>query len=324
MTASPPSIENIHEARESLKTRIIRTPIVSLSHDRFAGLLDGTQSTSIKLELFQHAGSFKARGNLLGIDQLAADRRAAGVIAASGGNHALAVSWAAHSQHVPATIIMPKSTDPVRIDGCKTLGARVILVDDIAGAFDEMHRLAAENGSIIMHPFEGSHMTLGGATCGAEIIEDLPDLDVMIVAVGGGGLIGGIASAIRQIRPQCAVIGVEPFGADSLSQSFQQGKPVRIDRVDTIADSLGSPTALPYSYAIAREFVSQIVRITDAQMIEAMGLMRDTLKIMAEPACGAALAAAIGPLRETIADKKVCILACGSNIGMERYRQLLV
>ncbi|MEX3008480.1 threonine/serine dehydratase [Hoeflea sp. TYP-13] len=321
--ATHPSLDQIRDAQTALRGRVIRTPVLSLNQAPIAQLLDNAASVSMKLELFQHAGSFKARGNLLGLDRLDTDERAAGVIAASGGNHALAVSWAANSQGVRAKLIMPKATDPIRVKGCKRLGAEVHLVENIAAAFDEMNRIAAEDGSTVMHPFEGGHMTLGAATLGAEILEDLPDIDCMIVAVGGGGLISGVSSAIRQAKPDCEIIGVEPIGADSLSRSFEDGEPVRIGKVDTIADSLGSPAALPYSFSVARKFVNRMVRIEDHLMVDAMILMRDTLKIMAEPACAAALAAATGPLREALAGKNVCILACGSNIGPERFRALL-
>ncbi|MCP4314760.1 MAG: pyridoxal-phosphate dependent enzyme [Hyphomicrobiales bacterium] len=318
-----PSLDEINNARRALTGRVIRTPVVELRQAPFDDLLGHAGSVSMKLELFQHAGSFKARGNLLGMDRLSANQRTAGVIAASGGNHALAVAWAAGSQGVPATLIMPKATDPLRVEGCNTLGATVHLVDDIATAMDEMHSIADENGSTIMHPFEAGHMTLGAATLGAEILEDIPDLDCMIVSVGGGGLISGISSAIGQAKPECEIIGVEPFGADSLSRSFETGEPVHIGKVDTFADSLGSPAALPYSYSVARKFVDSLVRIEDSAMLDAMVHMRNALKITAEPACAAALAAAIGPLRDRMDGKNVCVLACGSNIGPERYGKLL-
>lgn len=320
---SHPSLDEISSARQALAGRVIRTPVVELRQAPFDELLGDAGSLSLKLELFQHAGSFKARGNLLGMERLNSHQRTSGVIAASGGNHALAVAWAAASQDVPATLIMPRATDPLRVKGCNLLGATVHLVDDIATAMDEMSRIADENGATIMHPFEAGHMTLGAATLGAEILEDLPEIDCMIVAVGGGGLIGGIAAAIGQANPDCEIIGVEPSGADSLSQSFEKGEPVRIGKVDTIADSLGSPTALPYSFAVARKFVDSLVRIEDREMLDAMVLMRNSLKIMAEPACAATLAAAVGPLRDRLAGRNVCLLACGSNIGPERYGQLM-
>ncbi|WP_136658913.1 pyridoxal-phosphate dependent enzyme [Nitratireductor sp. XY-223] len=318
-----PTPDQIRSARDAIEGKIIRTPMLALKQDAFAGRFGDARSVSMKLELFQHAGSFKARGNLLGIDRLSSAERDAGVIAASGGNHALAVSWAAARQNVCATLVMPKATDPLHIEGCREAGADVRLVDDIAAAFDEMNGTAEAEGMTIMHPFEGAHMTLGAATLGAEIVADLPDIDCMVVAVGGGGLIGGVAAAIRQARPECEIIGVEPFGADSMSRSFEQGEAVRIGKVDTIADSLGSPAALPFSYAVARRNVSRLVRIEDSAMLNAMATMRDALKLVAEPACAAALAAATGPLKVDLAGKNVCVLACGSNIGAQRYTALL-
>ncbi|MCY6381160.1 threonine ammonia-lyase [Hoeflea prorocentri] len=323
MTPSDISPSSIRAARDALENRIIRTPMLPLRQQPFAHQIGDGISAWIKLELFQHAGSFKARGNLLGIERLSRDQRASGVIAASGGNHALAVAWAAAQNKVHAKLIMPRATDPLRVDGCKSMGAEVVLVDDIAAAFDVMNRDAEADGLTVMHPFEGEHMTLGAATLGAEIVEDLPDIDCMVVAVGGGGLIGGVAAAIAQEKPDCEIIGVEPFGADSLSQSFEQGEPVRIGTVDTIADSLGSPTALPYSFAVARRYVSRIVRIEDKSMLEAMALLRDGLKIIAEPACAASLAAIMGPLRDSLLGRNVGILACGSNIGQQRFSALL-
>jgi threonine dehydratase len=321
--ANSPTPEQIEQARIVLRSRIVRTPVLPLITDPIAAHFCNARSAFIKLELFQHAGSFKARGNLLGIDRLDDAQRASGVVAASGGNHALAVSWAARERNIRATLVMPEATDPARITGCRELGAQVVLVHDIAAAFAEMNRISADEGCTIMHPFEGEHMTLGAASCGAEILEDIGDIDLMIVAVGGGGLIGGIAAALKQARPECDIIGVEPMGADSLYRSFEAGKPVAIDRVESIADSLGSPTAMPYSYAVARQYVSRIVRIGDDRILEAMRLMRDGLNIMAEPACAAALAAATGPLQEDLVDRNVCVLACGSNIGADRYRSLV-
>ena len=297
--------------------------MLPLQTDPIVGHFASARSASVKLEVFQHAGSFKARGNLLGIQQLNEAERAAGVVAASGGNHALAVAWAAQQKNIAATLVVPQATDPARIDACRALGGRVVLADDIAAAFAEMNRIAEADGATVMHPFEGEHMTLGAATLGAEIVEDLPDIDLMIVAVGGGGLIGGLAAAIKQVRPQCEVIGVEPVGADSLHRSFEAGHPVDLDRVDTVADSLGSPRAMPYSFGVARAHVDRIVRVSDDAIVEAVRQMRDGLNLMVEPACAAALAAVSGPLQTDIAGRNVCLLACGSNIGAKRYRDLV-
>ena len=203
MSFVPPTPDDIAQARTVLAGRVVRTPVLPLTSDRVTEILPTGAQVSMKLELFQQAGSFKARGALLGIDRLDADQRAAGVVAASGGNHALAVAWAARASGVNAIVTMPKAADPVRVDGCRNFGADVRLMDDIAAAFAEMEKIAEGEGRTTLHPFEAEHMILGAATCGAELIADCPDLDLVVVPVGGGGLIAGMATAIKQVRPGC-------------------------------------------------------------------------------------------------------------------------
>ncbi|MBL4787016.1 MAG: threonine/serine dehydratase [Cohaesibacteraceae bacterium] len=320
--AQSPTLVEIDTARRALKGRIVRTPVVGLNSAVFTEVLPAGSDVTIKLELFQQAGSFKARGVLLGLDGLSKKDKAAGVVAASGGNHAIAVSWASKKAGIHAKITMPETADPMRVEMCRKLGADVKLFKNIGAAFEEMDRLAKHEGRFIMHPFEGRHMTLGAATCGAEFAKSLSDADIFVIPVGGGGLISGMSAAIRALRPNAQIIGVEPYGADSLYRSFEAEKPVAIDKVDTIADSLGSPTALPYSYAVARENVDEIVRIRDAEMPLAMQLLHAGLKLAVEPGCAASLAAILGPLREVCEGKKVGIIACGSNISLERFAKL--
>jgi threonine dehydratase len=224
---------------------------------------------------------------------------------------------------VDALITMPKATDPGRIAGCEALGATVHLYDDMAAAFAAMND-AASGGRALMHPFEADHMILGSATCGYEYATQAPQIDTFVIPVGGGGMISGMACAIKQINPDAEVIGVEPFGADSMTQSFAAGQPVRIEKVDTIADSLGAPLAMPLTYAVARAYVDRIVRIEDRAMLAAMDIYQQTLRITAEPACAASLAAILGPLKDDLAGRQVGIIACGSNISLDRYRALMV
>ena len=317
-----PELPEIEAAAEALDGVALRTPVLPLTSARWDGVLPQMASATVKLELFQQAGSFKARGAYLGIRQLTADQRAAGVVAASGGNHALAVSWAARAAGVDALICMPRATDPSRIAGCEALGATVTLHDDMAASFAAM-TAAADAGRALMHPFEGAHMTLGSATCGREYVQQAPQVDTFVVPIGGGGLISGMACAIKQMRPDAQVIGVEPFGADSMFRSFAAGQPVRLDKVDTIADSLGAPLAMPYSFGVAHAHVDRIVRISDADMLRAMDHYQQILRITAEPACAASLAAVLGPLRDDLADRHVGIIACGSNISLTRYHDLM-
>ncbi|WP_380054470.1 threonine/serine dehydratase [Falsihalocynthiibacter sp. SS001] len=316
-----PTLADIDAAADTLRGQIIRTPSVRLSHDRIAVLPEGSDVT-MKLELFQETGTFKARGVLLAIAAMDDAARAAGVVAVSGGNHALAVAWGAKKSGISARVIMPKATDPARINGCRALGAEVELCDDIASAFERMDVLAQE-GATPLHPFESPFMTLGAATVGREILADTPDLEAIVVPVGGGGLISGIARAVKLQNPEISVYGVEPFGANSMTKSLVAGSPQRIERVATIADSLGSPLAMPYSFKLAQMHVDEMVEISDDEMRSAMQRLFDGLKIAAEPACAASTAAIMGPLQSRLTGKKIGIIACGSNIGTARFHEIL-
>jgi threonine dehydratase len=318
-----PTLDDIAAALAQLREDLIETPVLPLRSTRWDGVLPVCADVTVKLELFQQAGSFKARGALLGIRQLDAAQRAAGVVAASGGNHALAVSWAAKAAGVDALIAMPKATDPARIAGSEALGATVTLHDDMAAAFAAMND-AAEAGRTLMHPYEAEHMILGSATCGYEYATQAPQVDTFVIPIGGGGMISGMACAIKQMNPDATVIGVEPYGADSMSQSFAAGAPVTLDRVATIADSLGAPLAMPLTYGVARTYVDRIVKIDDHDMLAAMDHYQNVLRITAEPACAASLAAITGPLKAELAGRQIGIIACGSNISLARYAELML
>ena len=322
-SAPGPSPEAIAEARRTIAGTLVRTPNLALASDRIAPHLPEGSRVAMKLELFQQAGSFKARGAYLGVAALDEAAAARGIVAVSAGNHALAAAWAAQAAGVSAVVVMPRHVDPVRIAGCEAMGARVVLCDDVGAAFAALERIAAEEGRTVIHPFEGEMVTLGTATCGAEFIEDVPDLDMVVVPVGGGGLISGMARAVKLARPDCAVWGVEPFGADAMYRSLEAGAPVRLERVDTVADSLGAPMALPYSFGVTQAHVEGVVRVEDAEMLRAMRLLFDATKLACEPACAAALAALMGPLREKAAGKRVGVIACGSNIGPAKFAGLL-
>ena len=317
-----PTLDEIVAAKAEVQADLIETPVLPLKSARWDGLLPQGATVTVKLELFQQAGSFKTRGALLGIRHLDASQRAAGVVAASGGNHALGVSWAAKAAGVDALIAMPKATDPARIAGCEALGATVTLHNDMAAAFAAMNEAAAA-GRALMHTFEADHMILGSATCGYEYATQTPQIDTYVIPIGGGGMISGMACAIKQMNPAATVIGVEPYGADSMSQSFAAGEAVRIEKVATIADSLGAPLAMPLTYGVARKYVDRIVKIDDHAMLEAMDLYQQNLRITAEPACAASLAAILGPLKDDLVGRQVGIIACGSNISLERYGALM-
>ncbi len=318
-----PTLAEIEAASAALAGRIVATPTLTLNSDRLTPYLPGGGAqVHMKMELFQQAGSFKARGALLAVDALTTDQRAAGVTAVSAGNHALAVSWGASKAGISAKVVMPDSADRIRVDGCKALGAEVMLVKNVEEAFIESDRLVEREGRTMLHPFESPFMTLGAATCGLEFARSRPNLEVAVIPVGGGGFISGMSTAIKLIIPDCHIIGIEPFGADSMYRSFEQGEAVELESVDTIADSLGAPMARPNSFAITRQNVSEIVRLEDDELREGMKLLYDGLKIVAEPACAATTAAVTGRLKQQLAGRNIGIVACGSNISHNKFNRL--
>jgi threonine dehydratase len=323
MTGSVPDLAEIRATAAQLEGRIARTPVLNWrSTELLARLAPGT-SVNLKLELFQHTGSFKARGALAVMLGLAPDALARGVTAVSAGNHAIATAWAARELGTHAKVVMLASANPARVARVRSYGAELVVVADVAEAFAIAERIGREEGRAFVHPFEGPLTARGTGTVGLEWLEQSPDLDAVLVPVGGGGLLAGIACAVKQLRPNCVVIGVEPSGADSMWRSFTAGSPQRLERVATIADSLGAPYALPYSFGLCRRFTDEIVRIEDAAMVDAMRLAFATLKLILEPAGAAATAALLGPLRDRLAGRRVGVLVCGSNIDLGTFKRLV-
>ncbi|TAM62255.1 MAG: threonine/serine dehydratase [Rhodanobacter sp.] len=319
MTATVPTIDDIRAARERLGDRARETPVWNWRGDAIARIARADTQVFLKLELFQYTGTFKARGALLNTLALSDDARRRGITAVSAGNHAIAVAFAARSVGTTAKVVMPKTANPARMTLCRAYGAEVVLVDDVHHAFDTVKRIEAKEGRTFIHPFEGELTVLGTSTVGYELCNQVENLDAVIVPIGGGGLIAGIACAVKQMRSACRVFGVEPEGADSMHRSFAAGSPQSIEKVNTIADSLGAPYAAPYSFALARRFVDELVLINDEQMQRAMGLLFADMKLAVEPAGAAATAALCGPLRERLAGKRVGVIVCGSNIDLATF-----
>lgn len=319
-----PSLADIRAARERLGNRIRETPVWRWRGDAVERGAGAGMQAFLKLELFQYTGTFKARGALLNALALSEDQKRRGVTAVSAGNHAIAVAFAARSVGTTAKVVMPKTANPARVATCRAYGAEVVLTDDVYAAFEEVERIKQGEGRTFIHPFEGELTVLGTATVGHELCTQVEDLDAVIVPVGGGGLIAGIACAVKQMQPRCAVYGVEPEGADSMRRSFAAGSPQKLERIATIADSLAAPYALPYSFDLARRFVDEVVTIPDEAMQRAMGLLFADMKLAVEPAGAAATAALCGPLRQRLDGKRVGVIACGTNIDLATFaRQAL-
>lgn len=321
-TTSTPDLDAVRRARDAIAPYVLETPTVRWSSPSLERVL-GDTPVHVKLELWQRTGTFKARGALCNMQALDAEERGRGVVAVSAGNHALAVAWAAGVVGTHAKVVMPNNADRARVAGCEAAGAEVLLVADVHTAFEECARIAESEGRTFVHPFDGPGVALGTGTLGLEIVEQLPDVEAVVVPIGGGGLCAGVAAAVRQLRPDCLLVGVEPVGADSMHRSFAAGTPQAIDRVRTIADSLGAPRALPYSFALCHQFVQELVHVTDEQLVNAMRILGRELKLLAEPACAASTAAALGPAADLIRGKTTALIACGSNIAPARWCELV-
>lgn len=322
-TIQIPTPRQIEQAREKLGNKVRRTPTWEWKSDVTEQLLPKNTNLFLKLELFQYGGSFKPRGALINMLELSDEQLQNGVTAVSAGNHAIAVAYAAKSLNTTAKVVMPKSANQFRVDKCKSQGAVVELVDDVHIAFDRVKEIEEQENRTFIHPFEGEQTALGTATVGLELHQDVTNLDAVVVPIGGGGLCAGISAAIKQMNPECKVYGVEPAGADSMNKSRAAGKPVEIEKVDTIADSLGAPHAAPYSFGLCQRFVDEVVTITDLQMAQMMRVMFEELKLAVEPAGASAMAGAVGPLSEKVGGKNVGIIVCGTNIDTDSFHTIL-
>lgn len=210
MTEPGPHIDEIRALRDALLEEVIETPV--LRAWALERVLGGDTRVTVKLEFLQRTGTFKARGALATLRGLSVDQLARGVTAVSAGNHAIATSFAAHAMGSSAKVVMIRTVSPVRIESCGHYGAEVVLADDVHEAFDLAKGIEADEGRFFVHPFEGPSVALGTGTVGLEICEQVDDFDALVVPVGGGGLIAGIANAVKQLRPDSSVIGVEPEG----------------------------------------------------------------------------------------------------------------
>lgn len=317
MNPDPPAVEDVRSLRRRLAPWIVRTPLVPCPPlaEAAGGEVYG------KLEFLQRTSTFKPRGALAVVLALEPAQLAAGITAVSAGNHAIATAYAARVAGTHAKVVMLASASPLRVSLCREYGAEVVLADDAHGAFREVERIRADEGRHLVHPFEGPRTTLGTATLGLEICEDLPDFDALVVPIGGGGLCSGVAAVAKQLNPAVRVYGVEPEGADTMHRSFAAGEPRGVDRIDTIADSLGAPFALPHSFALCRRFVDELVRVSDAELVSAMRYLFREMKMAVEPACAASTAGLLGPLAERLRGRKTVLVFCGSNVDWLTWQE---
>jgi threonine dehydratase len=296
----------IEAAYELICPHLRRTPILTLDGRDFG--LD-VETLVLKLELFQHSGSFKARGAFANL--LMRDIPGTGVVAASGGNHGVAVAFAARKLGIPAKIFVPVVSSPSKIERIRSYGAELVVGGErYADALAASEAWAAESGALAIHAFDRKETLLGQGTLALELQEQDPDLDRLLVAVGGGGFIGGVAS---WYAGEIKIVGVEPEEAPTLTRALAAGKPVDGPAGGVAADSLAPKRVGELVFPIAREFVSEVVLVSDEAIVEAQRALWDKVRIAAEPGGAAAFAALLSGSSVPARSERVGVVVCGGN-----------
>lgn len=321
-------LRRIIEARDALAGRVHRTPILSstavaeLIRDAGGpGLGDGR--LYMKAEHLQKTGSFKPRGMFTKVASLTSDQRRAGIITVSAGNAAQAYAWAGREAGVHTVVVMPEAAVPTKVEACRGYGAEVVLHGTHVGeTFDRMRELSAERGLVYCPPFDDPEVIAGHGSLGLEIVEDLPEIDVVVVGVGGGGLIAGIATAIKETHPNVRIYGVEPVASNAMSLALERGVIVPISPV-SVADGLGAPFAGEWTLASVQAYVDDIVLIDDPTILAGLRFAAERMKQVLEPAGSAALAAVLFGAVPIKDGDRVCVVASGGNIALGQLGSLI-
>lgn len=321
-------LSQILDAREIVAARVHRTPILtSVTAARLVesagGIRLGGGRLYLKAEHLQKTGSFKPRGMIAKVAALTAAERRASIITLSAGNAGQAYAWAGREAGVPVVVVMPAGAVRSKVEACLAYGAEVVLHgDDVGETFARMEAIRAERGLVFAHPFDDPDVIAGHGSAGLEILEDLPEVDVVVVGVGGGGLVSGVAAALKERRPGVHVYGVEPMLSNAVSLALEAGEIVRI-QPQSVADGLGSPFAGAWTLAMCRRYLDGIVLLDDPTILAGLRFAAERMKQVLEPAGAAALAAVLAgriPIRD---GETVCVVASGGNVAVERLGELL-
>ncbi len=314
-----PTIEDVRSARATVDRYLPRAPL------EWSPLLSRELGGSVylKLEAFKPTRAFKARGALVKIASLDADARRRGVVAASAGSHALGVAFAAHTLGTSATVVMPRAVSPTIVGVCRAYDAEVVLEGDV---FDDAevlaHRIEREQGRTFVHPYADTLVVAGQGTIGLEILDDLPEVDTVVVAVGGGGLSGGIGLAVKSGRPGARVIGVEPEGSDEVGRSVRAGAPVVLERPRSVADKLVARSTMPMSVELGRRYIDEYLTVSDASLEAATFELLDRLALLVEPS-GAAPLAAIREGKVDVRGRRTVLVTSGGNVATPVLARIL-
>ncbi|HEY5847374.1 MAG TPA: threonine/serine dehydratase [Microlunatus sp.] len=305
------TLASIQEAARAIRPYVVRTPTLRL--ERLSEKLG--RPVVGKLEPLQHTGAFKVRGAFNRMLHLTDDEVAAGVVAVSGGNHGLAVAYAARELGVEATLLMPATTAASSVRQARADGAKVEIMETIAEVFAHaVHEVEA--GKVMIHPFDDPAVIAGQGTLALELYDDEPELTDVIASIGGGGMITGVATALRALNPDIRIWGVETGGADAMTRSLQAGEPVTLDGITSIATTLGAPTVSTRTLSAVQSLVEEVILVEDAEAVEGIDALAEAAKLITEPAAGCTWAAAQRLQSRLPANARVALIVCGGNASL--------
>ena len=316
------SFEDVLAARERIARHVHRTPVLTSRHiDERLGC-----RVFFKCEIFQRAGSFKARGAFSRLTSLTLEERGRGVVAFSSGNHGQAVACAARELGMKAIIVMPRDAPLPKIEATRGYGARVVLYDRLGGE-DRVavaRRIAEEEGGpVIVPPFDDDRVIAGQGTLALELLEEVPDLDVVVTPCGGGGLLSGVLLAAHRLRPGIRGWGVEPEAGNDMQLSVEKGEPVEIPLPATIADSLQTTFVARRTLDVVRALAAGVLTVSDLELRRAMALLAARMKIVVEPGGSAAFAALLHGKVPEVSGRRVGVVLSGGNVDLARFGQLV-
>ena len=313
------SLADIERARVTIAPHIHRTPLLTSR-----SLSERIGATAyLKAESLQRTGSFKVRGAVNAIAALTPEQRASGIVTMSAGNHAQAVAYAAAALGVPVFVAMPEGAPATKVAATRGYGAEVRFGADTTKLMPIVEELRALRGLRFVHPFDDEAVMAGQGTVALEVLDDLPDADVIVVPVGGGGLISGIATAVAARRKGARVYGVEPEGVQAVRRGLEAGKSVRLDSVRTVADALAAPFAGELCLEIIRRLVADVVVLSDDEIVEGMRLVWERARLVVEPGGAAAVAALVAGRIPVRAGERVVAILSGGNVDIARAAELL-
>ena len=308
------SLDAIREAAARVGPHLHRTPVLG---SRSLGERSGTK-LFFKCESLQKTGSFKPRGALNIVLSLEESRRARGLITVSAGNHAQAVAWAARVVGAPCTVVMPADAPRAKIDAVRGYGATVVAHADRATLFEKLHEEEAKSGAYFVHPFDDPIGLAGAGTVGLELVEQVPQVECVVVPIGGGGLMSGVASAVKSLLPKCRVVGVELAEGPGMTPALAAGKPVPVKRPNTLADGLTPPFVGSHPLQIARELLDDIVLVREDEIMESMRELMMRAKLYVEGSGAAATAAVLARKTGAAPGATVVSLVSGGNMDPAR------